>query len=164
MKKVVCTITENYGNDEFDGPDPKKGDVLTVKWEGMYNGIYSYQFEECGDKYLYSAYRYEPAIKKLNIPNPEALDMGEMFGIPMERRIVISVGMDAMVKMMTTGETKMVYGSEVIRYIENLCETQEEFSWALCNHIAWMLRTGRMAKTEAEQDYMINKYGQPKKL
>jgi hypothetical protein len=30
IKKVICDIVDNYGNDEFTGPDPKKGDVLTV--------------------------------------------------------------------------------------------------------------------------------------
>jgi len=58
-KKVVCEITGNYGNDEFPGPDPKKGDVLTVIWEGDWEGVYSYMFKETGENFLYSAYRYK---------------------------------------------------------------------------------------------------------
>lgn len=58
MKKVMCETVGNYGNDEFTGPDPRKGDILTVVWEGFYNGVYSYEFKECGSNYLYSAWRY----------------------------------------------------------------------------------------------------------
>jgi hypothetical protein len=102
--------------------------------------------------------------KKLNIPNPQSIDMGEMFGIPQARRDTISAGMDAMVKEMQTGETRMVYASDVLRYIENLCQTPEELIWAVSNHISWMFRTGRMATTMQAQQEMINKYGQPKHI
>lgn len=54
----MCETVGDYGNDEFTGPDPKKGDILTVIWEGNWNGIYSYAFKEYGSRYLYSAWRY----------------------------------------------------------------------------------------------------------
>jgi hypothetical protein len=60
MKKVVCIDARNYGNTNWDGPDPKEGDILTVSWEGMMYGIYSYQFVECGPDYAYSAWRFAP--------------------------------------------------------------------------------------------------------
>lgn len=60
MKKVVCIDTRDYGNDQWDGPEPKEGDILTVFWEGMLYGIYSYQFVECGKEYAYSAWRFAP--------------------------------------------------------------------------------------------------------
>lgn len=60
MKKVVCIDTKNYGNDEFDGPNPKEGDILTVSREGMFLDVYSYQFIECGPDYAYSAWRFAP--------------------------------------------------------------------------------------------------------
>lgn len=103
-------------------------------------------------------------MQKLNIPNPEAHDMGDMFGIPQGRLDDISIGLDAMVKTMNTGELKMVYASDVFRYIENLCQTHEELIWAISNHIQWMFRTGRMASTMQTQQEMINKYGQPKHI
>lgn len=58
MKKVMCETVGMYGNDDFQGPNPKKGDILTVSWEGVLGGIYSYQFVECGPNYAYSAWRY----------------------------------------------------------------------------------------------------------
>jgi hypothetical protein len=103
-------------------------------------------------------------MTKLNIPNPQAHDMGEMFGIPIERRTAIGIGMDAMVKMASEGAPRMVHASDIILYIQDLCETQEEFVWAISNHIAWMFRNGRMATTAAQQQEMINKYGQPAHL
>lgn len=149
-------------------------DAMRLKYPEFYLcGELLAQGEEVGDVWKLviengRAVRQEITIgselKKLNIPNPTALDMGEMFGIPQERRDIISKGMDEMVRQMQAGEVRMVYGSDVLKYIENLCQTTEELIWATSNHIAWMLRSGRMAKTEAEQNQMINKYGQPQNL
>ena len=60
MKKVVCIDARNPGNDDWHGPDPKEGDVLTVMWEGVLYDIYSYQFVEYGHNYAYSAWRFAP--------------------------------------------------------------------------------------------------------
>ena len=59
IKKVVCQTEGDYGNPHFDGPNPKVGDVLTVIWQGDFQGVYSYMFKECGEDYLYSAWRYK---------------------------------------------------------------------------------------------------------
>lgn len=59
MKKVICEHVGDYGNDEFDGPNPKQGDVLTVLWEGDYYGTYTYTFVEYGPDYGYSAWRFK---------------------------------------------------------------------------------------------------------
>lgn len=103
-------------------------------------------------------------MKKLHIPNPQAHDMGEMFGISLERRTAISIGMDAMVKMAGEGAPRMVHASDIILYIQDLCETQEEFVWAISNHISWMFRNGRMATTPEQLQQQINTYGQPQNL
>lgn len=58
--KVMCIYTENYGNDEFDGPNPNIGDILTVDESFAYQGIPSYTFVETGKIYAYSASRYWP--------------------------------------------------------------------------------------------------------
>lgn len=58
MKKVICVNTKNYGNPDFPGPSHDEGDILTVSYEGMIDGIYSYQFVESGPDYAYSAWRY----------------------------------------------------------------------------------------------------------
>jgi hypothetical protein len=59
MKKVKCIHVGDYGNDEFDGPNPKQGDVLTVMREFVYNHVPSYTFVEFGPHYAYSQWRYE---------------------------------------------------------------------------------------------------------
>lgn len=58
--KVICTDPCSIKNPEFTGPSPKKRDVLTVFYEGLIYGVYSYQFVEYGNKYAYSACRFEP--------------------------------------------------------------------------------------------------------
>ena len=58
--RVVCIDSRNPVNDEWCGPDPKEGDILTVSWDGMLYGIYSYQFVEYGNAYAYSAWRFSP--------------------------------------------------------------------------------------------------------
>lgn len=59
MKKVRCVSVGNYGNDEFDGPNPQLGDELTVLDEFDYFGVPSYTFVEIGPDYAYSQSRYE---------------------------------------------------------------------------------------------------------
>lgn len=104
-------------------------------------------------------------MDKLKIPNPEALDMGDMFDIPQERRDAISKGLDEMIKLQTTtGPSRLVYASDVIRFIESLCETDEERVWALALHLSWNLRTGRMSATEQGQSAFIKAIGKPQHL
>ena len=57
-KKVICEHVGDYGNDEFPGPNPKQGEILTVLREFLYHGVWTYTFVEFGPDYGYSAWRY----------------------------------------------------------------------------------------------------------
>lgn len=104
-------------------------------------------------------------MNKLKIPNPEALDMGDMFAIPNDRRESISEGLNEMVRRQSnSSQTRLVYASDVLRYIESLCETDEERIWAIALHLSWNLRTGRMAATEKKQNEFIKAIGKPERL
>lgn len=101
-------------------------------------------------------------MNKLKIPNPEAIDMGDSFGIPQERRDAISKGLDQMVKMQTTtSPARLVYASDILRFIESLCETEEERIWGIVLHLSWNLRTGRMSPTAEGQSAFIKSIGKP---
>lgn len=78
----------------------------------------------------------------LNIPNPKAGDMGRMLGISTERMLEISKGLDAMCA--DKGKLRIAFMSDIIRHIEGICNTQEEFIWAMANHIQWLCKTDRM--------------------
>lgn len=100
----------------------------------------------------------------LNIPNPEALDLGEALGIPAERLEQISNALDGMVAKAKTGEIRLVRTVDVLKHMEGLCNTNEEFVWAFVNHILWLARTGRLFNTPAEQHVAIKTLGKPQKL
>lgn len=98
------------------------------------------------------------------IPNPQAHDMGTMFGIAEDRRKEISKGLDEMMRIGTTDKTRLIYASDIIRYIEILCNTKEEFLWAFTNHVLYMVRTHRIALTPEQLEQQIKQYGQPQNL
>lgn len=58
--QVICIDQRNILNKEFSGPSPKEGDILTVSFDGMIDGIPSYQFVEFGPRYAYSKWRFAP--------------------------------------------------------------------------------------------------------
>lgn len=103
-------------------------------------------------------------MDKLKVVNREAIDLGESFGIPIERLNQISQGLDDMVKLASAGTLKLVYAVDIFKHIESLCNTDEEFIWAIQNHILWAARTGRLFTTKEAQEIAINKFGQPQNL
>lgn len=80
--------------------------------------------------------------QKLKFANPYAADLGDTFGIPQERREEIERELNAMVNSYGPNYI-LVYASEILQKIEAMCNTHEEFTWALCNHLAWIHRNGR---------------------
>ena len=106
----------------------------------------------------------QSSFQPLNIVNPESLNMGEVFGINPDRLNKIAAGLNEMVKIAESGDNRMIYMSGIVRYIESLCETKEEFFWAWTNHINWMMRHNRALWTMEQQQEFIKKYGQPKHL
>ena len=97
------------------------------------------------------------------MPNPTALDMGEMFGISQECMTEIGKGLDDMMQLPKEQPT-LIFASDVFRYIEGICNTNEELIWAITNHTLWMAYTGRMMPIGTEWQAQIEKYGEPKNL
>lgn len=103
-------------------------------------------------------------MDKLKIVNPTAHDLGEAFGIPQDRRDALGKALDDMVKKASKGEAHLIYAVDIFTYIHDLCETQEEYTWALFNHIMWMVRNGRVFTTAELQEIAIKKYGNPQNI
>ena len=103
-------------------------------------------------------------MNKLNIANPTAVDLGEAFGIPLERLNEISAKLDEMVKKATSGELKLIYAVDIFNYIRSICNTDEEYTWAYHNHVMWLARTGRLFTTQEAQAIAIKIIGNPKNL
>lgn len=99
--------------------------------------------------------------KFINIVNPTAIDLGEMLGIPMERRKEISAGLDQMVREMSSGSPKVVYLSHVFYELHLFCENTEEFIYGYSLHIQYLVRTGRLpsdpAGAKALEDWLKQK-------
>lgn len=104
------------------------------------------------------------SFPSLNIVDRNALGLGEVFGIPLERQNELSDALDEMVKNATQGEARLVYTIDVIEYIYGICKTQEEFIYSYTNHIMWLARTGRAFTTQEAQTNAINKFGNPQRL
>jgi hypothetical protein len=77
---------------------------------------------------------------KCKFKNPTAGDLGEALGLSQSSMDAISKGLDKMVKT----KSGIVYMSEVVSYVEDLCNSQEELIWAFTNHIEWLALTGRL--------------------
>lgn len=77
---------------------------------------------------------------KCQFPKPTSGDLGDAMGIAPERMDEISDGLDVMVKK----AKGIVYMSDMVSFIEDLCDTQEELIWAFTNHIQWLAATGRL--------------------
>lgn len=103
-------------------------------------------------------------MEKLKIHTPTAHDLGEAFGITEKRMNEISDLLDAMVKRATSGEIRLVYAVDIYNHIRGICDTDEEYTWAIHNHMMWLARTGRLFTTAEVQKEAIKKYGQPKNL
>lgn len=88
-------------------------------------------------------------MKRLKIANRTALDMGDMFGITIERRQELSKKMDEYASKYKT--LTYVYMSDVYDYIADITSTKEEFVWLLSLHIQWMYRTGRDIKLQPDK-------------
>lgn len=70
----------------------------------------------------------------------DSIDLGDMFAIPMERRLVISKDLDGMSAKIGEGTANL---RQIITYIENIVDTQEEFLFAYTLHLHYMLKYGR---------------------
>lgn len=81
---------------------------------------------------------------KINIVNPNSLDLGEAFGISLRRRDEIAKQLDKMADTASTEQMRYVYLWQIIKEIEGGCNTQEEFIWALLNHIQWLAKRGHL--------------------
>lgn len=77
----------------------------------------------------------------LQVPHPEATDLGDQLAIPLYRRELLSKQMDAMVKELSSGGIRIVTLAYFLAKIQEHCFTQEEFTWCTCNHVAWLHRT-----------------------
>lgn len=100
----------------------------------------------------------------LIIPNPQAHYLGEMFGISPERLDEISKQLDEMCFIASNDSVRLVYASDVLRHIEGICNTKEEFLWAVINHISWMAENNRIPANPDQLNAMIQKYGNPQNL
>lgn len=80
----------------------------------------------------------------LKIVNPESTSLGEMLGIPMERQNEISKKLDEMGSEAETGVERAVYMSEEIQIMASFCNNIEELFYAYANHLAWLMRTGKV--------------------
>jgi len=103
-------------------------------------------------------------MQKLNIVNPTATDLGDALGISLERLNEISDGLDSMVSKAKSGELRLVYAVDVYNHIRSLCNNDEEYTWAINNHMLWLARTGRLFTTIEAQALAINKLGNPQHL
>jgi len=88
---------------------------------------------------------------KLKIVNPTAHGLGEMFGISPERQNEIAGKLDEMVKL--PKETRLVYASSIIDYLETHCETKEELFYAFMNHMYWLLLQNRCLPPSLAEEY-----------
>lgn len=81
--------------------------------------------------------------KNLKFINPEADNLGAVFGISEDRQQWLAAKLDNMVRMWA-GPPVKVYMATVLEIIEEFCETQEEFIWCITNHITWAAINGRL--------------------
>ena len=84
---------------------------------------------------------------ELKFANPTARNLGEAFGMPMERQNELSDKLDEMVEHFSPKHgQREVFVSQIIEYIQGFCQTNEEFIYCLMNHIAWHHRRGSAVK------------------
>jgi hypothetical protein len=77
---------------------------------------------------------------ELNMPNPDALDFPEAFGITPERQNELSKFLDAMVKSWKLDTVLRV--QHIIADIAFFCEGPEEFAYCVVLHMGWWQRRG----------------------
>lgn len=83
----------------------------------------------------------------LKFPNPTAGNLGDAFGIPMERQNELSGKLDEMVAAFTPKRgQRQVYVSEIFTFIQAFCNTNEELIYCLINHMAWHYKMGSAVK------------------
>jgi len=173
LHKAFWNIEDGFKKDcsfpvRIDGKHYGIGDLYDNRKEGAPDPIYYFVIKgNPGEYYSDSFHRFEwlddqPQLNlpPLNIPNPNSFDLGEMFGIPPMRLQQLSKKLDGIV---SKGETKIIYASEVIRKIEAFCVTREEFIWCIFNHLIWLGKRGALLD-ENNIQAAINKFGEPKKM
>lgn len=77
---------------------------------------------------------------ELNMPNPDAKDFPEAFGITPERQEKLSKDLDAMVKSWTPGNVLRV--QHIVSDIAFFCDGPEEFAYCVVLHMGWWQRRG----------------------
>lgn len=102
-------------------------------------------------------------MEKLKIYDPKAHELGDAFGITEKRQNEISDLLDDMVKRASDGQLTLVYAVDIYNHIRGICDTEEEYTWAIHNHMMWLARTGRMISIPDVMP-VIKKYGEPKNL
>jgi hypothetical protein len=78
----------------------------------------------------------------LNFVNPGAIDLGDAFDIPHERRIELAILMDGVIDLQ--GIRLDVPMTEQVEKFQDFCESYEELFWCWTNHIQWLIRKGRI--------------------
>lgn len=76
----------------------------------------------------------------LNIVNPQAVNLTDTLGIPETRANELANKLDEM----TDALSGIHYVADILKYMEEICNTQEEFVWCMINHIQWLAARGRM--------------------
>lgn len=77
---------------------------------------------------------------ELNIPNPDAKEFPDAFGISAKRQEELSKNLDTMVNGWTTGSVLRV--QHIISDIAFFCQGPEEFAYCVVLHMGWWQRRG----------------------
>lgn len=77
---------------------------------------------------------------ELNMPNPEAKEFPDAFGISAERQQELSKNLDKMVNSWTPGSILRV--QHIIFDIAFFCKGPEEFAYCVVLHMGWWQRRG----------------------
>lgn len=77
---------------------------------------------------------------ELNMPNPDAKDFPEAFGITPGRQFELSNHLDAMINSWTPGNLLRVH--HILSDIAFFCSGPEEFAYCVVLHMGWWQRRG----------------------
>lgn len=77
---------------------------------------------------------------ELNMPNPDAKEFPDAFGITPERQTELSKHLDAMVESWTPGNILRV--QHIVSDIAFFCNGPQEFAYCVVLHMGWWQRRG----------------------
>lgn len=85
----------------------------------------------------------------LQFKNKGALSLGDAFEIDTNRQIQLSIELDKMANsFMPASGVKQVYLWEIVEYIQDFTNTDEEFVYCLTNHFQWLAARGMLNKPQ----------------